>query len=146
MNIRKDNVITFHYKLKRPKKLENDVIVIYSPFRFSIKPGETINVNMKLKIFLPKYVEARCTLLYCLSNQKLKLLNSNLITQKYNQNIEMMDVYTKPERLPAWNLNFQLFNANYTDILTIKSKQELAYFSVVDGEREGITYRFKKIR
>ena len=146
MNTRKDNVITFYYKFKRPKKLENDVIVIYSPFRFSIKPGETINVNMNLKIFLPKYVEARCMLLYSLSNQKLKLLNSNLITQKYNQNIEMKDVYIETDRLPAWNLNFELFNANYTDILTIKSRQELAYFSVVDGETGEITYRFKKIR
>ena len=146
MNKRKDNVITFQYKCKRPKKLENDVAVIYSPCRFTIEPGETKNINMNLKIFLPKYVEGRCTLLYSLSNQKLKLLNSNLITQKYNQNIEIEDIYKETDKLPMWNLNFELFNSSYTDIFTVKNRQELAYFSVVDGEREEITYRFKKIR
>ena len=116
----KDNVITFQYKSKRPKKLENDVIVIYSPCRFTIKPGERKNVNMKLKIFLLKHVEARCRLLYSLTYHNLKLLNSSFITQKYNQNIEIGDIYTNADRLPAWNLNFELFNGDYTKPLTIK--------------------------
>ena len=100
---------------------------------------------MKLKIFLPKHVEARCRLLYSLTYHNLKLLNSSFITQKYNQNIEIGDIYTNADRLPAWNLNFELFNGDYTKPLTIKCKQELAYFSVI-GEREEIKYRFKKIR
>lgn len=144
MNTRKDNVITFHYKLKRPKKLENDVIVIYSPCRFTLKPGETKNINTKLKIFLPKHLEARCNLLYSLTRHNLKLLNSSLITQKYNPNIEIGNIYTNTNRLPAWNLNFELFNGDYTKPLTVKCKQELAYFSVI-GEREEIQYKFRKI-
>ena len=143
MKKNKDNVITFQYKCKKPKKLENDVFVIYSPQRLTIKPGETTHVNMKLKIFLPKYVEGRCTLLLSHSNQKLRLLNSSLITQKYNQNIEIDDIY-KNKNLPAWNLNFELFNGNYTETLTIKNKQELAYFHVIAGQREEITFKFEK--
>ena len=145
MNTRKDNVITLHYKLKRPKKLENDVIVIYSPCRFTLKPGETKNINTKLKIFLPKHLEARCNLLYSLTRHNLKLLNSSLITQKYNPNIEIGNIYTDADKLPAWNLNFELFNGNYTEPLTIKRKQELAYFSVIGEGREEIKYKFQKI-
>ena len=143
MNKSKDNVITFLYKYKKPKKLENDVFVIYSPQRLTIKPGETTHLNMKLKIFLPRYVEGRCTLLLSHSRQKLKLLNSNLITQKYNQNIEIDNIY-KDGNLPAWNLNFELFNGDYTNELTIKNKQELAYFSLLLREGEEMTYKFQK--
>ena len=143
MNKSKDNVITFQYRYKKPKKLENDVFVIYSPQRLTIKPGETTHLNMKLKIFLPRYVEGRCTLLLSHSRQKLKLLNSNLITQKYNQNIEIDNIY-KDGNLPAWNLNFELFNGDYTNELTIKNKQELAYFSLLLREGEEMTYKFQK--
>ena len=145
MKKNKDNVVTFQYRCKKPKKLENDVFVIYSPRRFTIKPGETINVNMKLKILLPKYAEGRCRLLFSHSNQKLKLLNSNLITQKYNHNIEIEDIY-RTNNLPAWNLNFELFNGSYTDSLTVKSKQELAYFCLMTNKGEELTYKFEKIR
>ena len=143
MNKTKDNVIMFQYKYKKPKKLENDVSVIYSSERLTIKPGETTNLNMKLKIFLPRYVEGRCTLLFSHSRQKLKLLNSNLITQKYNRNIEIGNIH-KHSDLPAWNLNFEPFNGDYTKELTIKNKQELAYFSLLLREGEEMRYKFQK--
>ena len=38
----------------RPRRLKNNVFVLYSPKRIRIQPGEKININMKLKIGLQK--------------------------------------------------------------------------------------------
>ena len=140
----KENIVKFLYKCKKPKKLENDVFVIYSPERITINPGEIKNVNMQVRIFLPKYCEGTCSLLLSLSNQKLKLMNANLITHDYNQNIEIEDIYEKGNYLPSWNLNFELLNGNYTNPITIKSKQELGYFYLMTNQGEEITYKFEK--
>ena len=35
-------IVTFYHKLtRRPKRLENNVFVIYSPERIKLQPGET---------------------------------------------------------------------------------------------------------
>ena len=96
------NIIKFSYKNKnrRLKILENDVFVIYSPEKITLNPGEIKNINMHLKIFLPKHIQGSCRLLLSLSNQKLKLLNSSLISQEYNQNIEIENIYKKEKYLP----------------------------------------------
>ena len=136
--------VKFQYKKKRPKKLDNDVFVIYSPERFTINPGEKKNVNLQLKIFLPKNIEGMCRLLLSLSNQKLKLLNSNLISQKYNCNIEIQDIYEQGNNLPPWNLNFEILNGDLTKTVTIRSRQELGYFYLLPNRGEEITYKFIK--
>ena len=136
--------VKFQYKKRRPKKLENDVFVIYSPERIIINPGEIKNVNMQLKIFLPKNIEGTCRLLLSLSNQKLKLLNSNLISQKYNQNIEIQEIYEQGDNLPPWNLNFEILNGDLTKKVTIRNKQELGYFYLLSHMGEEITYKFEK--
>ena len=136
--------VKFQYKKKRPKKLDNDVFVIYSPERITINPGEKKNVNLQLKIFLPKNIEGMCRLLLSLSNQKLKLLNSNLISQKYNCNIEIQDIYEQGNNLPPWNLNFEILNGDLTKKVTIKSRQELGYFYLLPNRGEEITYKFEK--
>ena len=136
--------VKFQYIKKRPKKLENDVFVIYSPEKITINPGEKKNVNMQLRIFLPKNIEGTCRLLLSLSNQKLKLLNSNLISQKYNQNIEIQNIYDQGNNLPQWNLNFEILNGDLTKPITIRSRQELGYFYLLSNSREEITYKFEK--
>ena len=136
--------VKFQYKKKRPKKLDNDVFVIYSPERITINPGEKKNVNLQLKIFLPKNIEGMCRLLLSLSNQKLKLLNSNLISQKYNCNIEIQDIYEQGNNLPPWNLNFEILNGDLTKTVTIRNKQELGYFYLLSHMGEEITYKFEK--
>ena len=136
--------VKFQYKKRRPKKLENDVFVIYSSERIIINPGEIKNVNMQLKIFLPKNIEGTCRLLLSLSNQKLKLLNSNLISQKYNQNIEIQEIYEQGDNLPPWNLNFEILNGDLTKSVTIRSRQELGYFYLLPNRGEEITYKFEK--
>ena len=136
--------VKFQYKIKRPKMLDNDVFVIYSPERININPGEKKNINMQLKIFLPKNIEGSCRLLLSLSNQKLKLLNSSLISQKYNRNIEIEEIYQRGNNLPPWNLIFEILNGDLTKKVTIKSRQELGYFYLLPNRGEEITYKFEK--
>ena len=136
--------VKFQYKKKKPKKLENDVFVIYSPERITINPGEIKNINMQLKIFLPKNIEGTCRLLLSLSDQKLKLLNSNFISQKYNPNIEIQEIYNEGNNLPAWNLNFEILNGDFTKTVTIRNRQELGYFYLLSNGGEEITYKFEK--
>ena len=121
-----EHIIKFSYnsKIKRPKRLENDVFVIYSPKNITIRSGEIKNINMQLKIFLPKYIRGSCRLLLSLSNQKLKLLNSSNISQEYNQNIEIEEIYEKEKYLPPWNLYFELLNGNFTQTIKIKKKKK----------------------
>ena len=140
------NIIKFSYKSKnrRPEILENDVFVIYSPEKITLNPGEIKNVNMQLKIFLPKHIQGSCRLLLSLSNQKLKLLNSSLISQEYNQNIEIEDIYKKEKYLPPWNLYFELLNGNFTESIKIKNKQELGYFYLINSRGEEITFKYEK--
>ena len=140
------NIIKCSYKSKnrRPKILENDVFVIYSPEKITLNPGEIKNVNMQLKIFLPKHIQGSCRLSLSLSNQKLKLLNSSLISQEYNQNIEIEDIYKKEKYLPPWNLYFELLNENFTESIKIKNKQELGYFYLINSRGEEITFKYEK--
>ena len=66
---------------------------------------------MQLKIFLPKNIQGSCYLSLSLSNQKLKLLNSNIISQKYNPNIEIEEIYEKKKNTyhrGIYILNFQM--------------------------------------
>ena len=139
-------IIKFSYnsKNKRPKRLENDVFVIHSPENITIHPGKIKNINMQLKIFLPKHIEGSCKLLLLFSNQKLKLLNSSVISQEYNQNIEIEEIYKKEKYLPPWNLYFELFNGNFTQPIKIKNKQELGYFYLINTRREEITFKYEK--
>ena len=141
--LQKKNVI-FHYKSKnrRPKRLENNVFVIFSPEKFSLNPGERKTVNMQIKISIPRGVDGTCTLLLELSNQKLKLTNSNFISQKYNPNIETEDDYND-NNLPYWNLIFELFNGNFTKPIQIKNKQELGYFYLLHDRGEEINFKYK---
>ena len=118
--------VKFQYRHKRPKKLRNDVFVIYSPKKFTLNPGEIKNVNMGIKIFLPRHMEGKCTLIFSYSNQKLKLLNSSLISQQYNSNIEIEKIFEEEEEednLPPWNLNFELLNGNFTNFSFFLSKK-----------------------
>ena len=139
-----ENIINFLYKCKRPKRLENDVFVIYTPEKITINPGEIKKINMQLKIFLPKHIVGSCRLLLSYSNQKLKLLNSNEILQEYNQNIEIEDIYKQNEYLPPWNLYFELLNGSFTEQIKIKKRQELGYFHLTDTGREEITFKYEK--
>ena len=102
-------VIQFHYQVKRPKLLENDVFILYSPKKLKFEPGEKKIVDMKLNIKFPSNVRGTCRLLFQLSNAGLQLQNSNYLTGNAK-------------------LHFELVNSNLTQSIEVKSKSEIGYF------------------
>ena len=144
-NLRK-KTIKIYYKstTRRPKRLENNVFVIYSPETITIYPGENKNINMQIKISLPKRIETSYKLLLNITNQKLILLNSSIISQEFNPNIEIDKYYEKENDLPLWNLNVELFNGNFTKTIKIRKKQELGYFYILNNRGEEIKFKFEK--
>ena len=64
------------YSKRRPKKLENDVSVLYIPERIKLQPGEIKIVDMKLHLKLSKNLVKNCVLLPSLMLQNIKLLNA----------------------------------------------------------------------
>ena len=87
MNSREENllkeIITFKYRksTRRPKRLETNVFIIYSPEKIKLRPGEYRQFNMQIKILFSRNILGSCRLLFSLSNCGLKLLNSNTISQ-----------------------------------------------------------------
>ena len=135
--------INFKYKFKKPRRLENDVFVIFTPKKITLEPGEEINLNVGIKIYLPKHVEGTCYLLSSLTEQNLKLLNSKCISQKYNHNIELEEVYRT--ELQPWILILNLQNTSLTRNLTIRSGKPIVFLNLYNT-REEIKYKFIKER
>ena len=56
-------IVEFIYDMtiKRPKRLRNNVFVLYSPERIRLQPGKTAKVDMKLSIRSPNQIISRCT-------------------------------------------------------------------------------------
>ena len=102
--------IEFHYKTKRPKLLENNVFVLYSPQKLKFEPGEKKMVDMKLNIKFSANVTGSCRLLFQLSNAGLYLQNSNHLSGNTN-------------------LHFEILNSNMTQTVEIRSKGEIGYFT-----------------
>ena len=103
-------IIKFYYKIRKPKLLENNVFVLYSPQKLKFEPGEKKIVDMKLNVTFPTDVRGSCRLLFHLSNAGLQLQNSNYLSG----NTE---------------LHFEIFNSNMTQTIEIKSKGEIGYFT-----------------
>ena len=117
--------IKFYYKkTKRPKLLENNVFVLYSPQKLKFEPGEKKTVNMGIKINFPATTTGSCRLLFGLSNCGLRLLNGANLTG---------DTY----------LHFEILNSNFTDRLQINNRQEIGYF-VANNTGTEIKYQYVK--
>ena len=116
--------IKFHYKTKRPKLLENNVFVLYSPQKLKFEPGEKKIVDMKLNIKFSTNVTGSCRLLFQLSNAGLYLQNSNYLSGNTN-------------------LHFEILNSNMTQTVEIKSKGEIGYF-IPDCVGTEIKYEYVK--
>ena len=117
--------IKFYYKIKRPKLLENNVFVLYSPYKLKFQPGEKKMVDMKLNIKFPTNVRGSCRLLFQLSNAGLQLQNSNYLSADTN-------------------LHFEILNSNMTQTVEIKSKGEIGYFTP-DCVGTEIQYQYVKL-
>ena len=119
------NVIQFYYKLKRPKLLENDVFILYSPQRLKFRPREKKIVDMKLNIKFTPNVRGSCRLLFQLTNVGLQLQNSNYLSADTD-------------------LHFEILNSNMTQTIEIRSKGEIGYFTP-DCVGSKIQYEYVKI-
>ena len=102
--------IKFHYKTKRPKLLENNVFVLYSPEKLKFERGEKKIVDMKLNIKFSTNVTGSCRLLFQLTNAGLHLQNSNYLSGNTN-------------------LHFEILNSSMTQTVEIKSRGEIGYFT-----------------
>ena len=123
-------IVKFFYQksTRRPRRLENNVFVIYSPEKIKLQPGEVKFVNMRIKIKFSKNIIGSCTILQSLSNYGLKLLNSNTISQEFNSNIQnFLTIYEND--LPGWILTFELFNKNFNRTIEIRKDKKLDIFS-----------------
>ena len=69
---------------RKPRKLENNVFVIYTPEKIKLEPGEIKPINTKVKIHLSKNLVGCCTLLKTFSDNQIKLLNSQHISMETN--------------------------------------------------------------
>ena len=138
-------IVTFQYKksTRRPKRLENNVFIIYSPEKIKLKLGEIRQVNMQIKIYFSKNILGMCRILYTLSNLGLKLLNSNTISQEINSNIDN-SIYSDENNLPPWNLHFELYNRSFTDAFQIRKRQELGYFLITNDRGKEINFKYEK--
>ena len=138
-------IVKFFYQnlTRRPKRLENNVFVIYSPERITLQPGEVKFVNMGIKIKFSKSITGSCTILQSLSNYGLKLLNSNTISQEFNSNIQNF-LTINENYLPPWILTFKLFNKNFNQTLQIRKKQEIGYFLITNDNGKELDFKYEK--
>ena len=102
--------IKFYYKIKKPKLLENDVFVLYSPQKLKFEPGEKKMVDMQLNIKFSTNLTGSCRLLFQLTNAGLHLQNSNYLSGNTN-------------------LHFEIENSNMTQTVEIKNRCEIGYFT-----------------
>ena len=104
------HTIKFHFKIKKPKLLENNVFVLYSPQKLKFEPGEKKMIDMKLNIQFSANVTGSCRLLFQLTNAGLHLQNSNYLSGNTN-------------------LHFEIVNSSMTQTVEIKSRGEIGYFT-----------------
>ena len=131
---------------RRPKRLENNAFILYSPERIRLQPGEVKEVNMKLKLKISRNIIGTCILLQTFSNHGLKLLNWNTIAQSENNRILQYHLTREEgnDDLPPWFLSFKLCNKNLNKIFQIRKKQEIGYFIILNDAGKEIRHSFKK--
>ena len=131
---------------RRPKRLENNVFILYSPERIRLQPGEVKEVNIKLKLKILRNIIGTCILLQTFSNHGLKLLNSNTIAQSENNRILQNHLTREGDNddLPPWFLSFELYNKSLNKIFQIRKKQEIGYFIILNDAGKEIRHSFKK--
>ena len=131
---------------RRPKRLENNVFILYAPEKIQLQPGEFKEVKMKLKWRFSKNIVGTCVLLQTFSIHGLKLLNSNTIARSENNRILQNHLTREGDNddLPPWFLSFELFNKNLNKIFQIRKKQEIGYFMIINDARKEIHHSFKR--
>ena len=55
--------LIYNGSTRRPKRLQNNVFVLYAPEKIRLQRGEVKNIKMRIKIRLPSHLVGCCTLL-----------------------------------------------------------------------------------
>ena len=124
----------------RPRRLENNIFVLYSPERTKLQLGEIKSINMKIKLRLPNKLVGACTLLPSLSYNNIKLLNSSHIAidgvvASQNQPIGLPYVFA-----------LEIQNQNMNRTVQLRKKQELGFFTLLNEGTENIRHKFMKTK
>ena len=82
-----EKTIEFIYceKTRRPKRLGNNVFILYDTEGIRLRPGEKHTINTKVKVGLSEELIGCCTLLKAFTENGLKLLNSQHISLEANK-------------------------------------------------------------
>ena len=113
---KKMNYVEISYSKRRPKKLENDVFVLYTPERIKLQPGEIKIVDMKLHLKLSKNLVGGCVLLPSLTSKNIKLLNS------YHISTDSLTLEDSPYRVIL-----EIQNRNMNEAIQLRAKTELGF-------------------
>ena len=131
------NCIEFIYD-RMPRRLENNVFVLYLPERIKLQPGEIKSINMKIKLRLPDNLVGACILLPSLSDNNIKLLNSFHISMD-----EAFASQNQPISLP-YVFPLEIQNQNMNRTVRLRKKQELGFFTLLNEGTEEIRHKFIK--
>ena len=139
-------IVKFFYQKsrRRPRRLENNIFVIYSPEKIKLQPGEMKFVNKGVKIKFSKNITGSCTTLQSLSNYVLKLLNSNTISQEFNSNTQNFLTVNEND-LRSWTLILELYNKSFTWTLQIRKRQEIGYFFITNNGGKELDFKYVKV-
>ena len=113
---KKMNYIEISCSKRRPKKLENDVFVLYTPERIKLQPGQIKIVDMKLHLKLSKNLVGGCVLLPSLTSKNIKLLNS------YHISTDSLTLEDSPYRVIL-----EIQNRNMNEAIQLRAKTELGF-------------------
>ena len=113
---KKMNYVEISYSKRRPKKIEDDVFVLYPPERITLQLGEIKIVDMKLHLKLSKNLVGSCVLLPSLTLQHIKLLNA------YHISTDSLTLEDSPYRVI-----FEIQNRNMNETIQLRAKTELGF-------------------
>ena len=123
---------------ERPKKLQNNVFVLYSPKRIKLRPGEFINVDMKLSVRLPEQTIGACVLLLTLCKHRLCIESFQYISADNN-----ICNANQPIMLP-WKIHFELVNRSTNTVFSICKRQELSFLATLNDGAEELKVKYTK--
>ena len=126
---------TYDKTIKRPKRLQNNVFVLYSPKRIKTQPGEF--KNMKLSTHLRENIITTCLLLPSFSENGLKLENSQYISME-NNIINLNQSLNLP-----WKLQLDTANSSMNSF-SIRKKQEIGFIIPLNEGINRIQVKCKK--
>ena len=122
-------IVEFIYDkmIKRPKRLWNNVFVLYLPERIRLQPGETAKLDVKISICPPNQIIFGCTLLPIFCKNGLKLENCFHISADNNT----MNL-NQPINLPS-KLQVELVNRRSNTTFSIRKRQEVGFITLNEG-------------